>query len=410
MFNDLTKIVFSGCFTLLCMTAYPSAKISKDFTEEKKEEILASIEERNETLTSAEKEEEELTKGGEKAAATTTALPTKILVRGTLVIPGDDRYMPDGGVIELGVIGAMIRDPENFNKKIRHPMWSGTATPKKAKIDIYALVGEGDPDRLTAQYGGSFAKIARMLIPFLCSDLIQDANLPNVGGWKGIFGVTSDDDDCIRLFSPSIAAYYNAQQTYTLVWDIADPVLNNSIDTSPNDPKKNFVYKMVVATLDPTDPTLPTYNSGTAPCGVATVGDEKVYHIPFGIGCKKPNEAVVYTPSVDIRGAGKVLLEGDNSYLREGTVYIRKGVETVVTLPASMPQSNITVQPDISGGVSKLSFVANAASFAMRSGTTLTVKDGGIVNVPLNATLNLVEASVAMEAGSTMSINGSVRF
>ncbi|MCR5225403.1 MAG: hypothetical protein K6C34_04935 [Alphaproteobacteria bacterium] len=321
--------------------------------------------------------------------------------------------MAENGLLVVENTGALVGKIQgaSVKVKVRHPTWKTGRTPKKAKIEISALIGEGDSARLIAQYEGSFAKIARMLIPFLCSDLIQDANLPNVGGWKGIFGVTSDDDDCIRLFSPSIAAYYNAQQTYTLVWDIADPVLNNSIDTSPNDPKKNFVYKMVVATLDPTDPTLPTYNSGTAPCGVETVGDEKVYHIPFGIGCKKPNEAVVYTPSVDIRGAGKVMLEGDNSYLREGTVYVRKGVEAVVTTPQSMPQSNITVVPHMDGGVSTLTFPNNLASettFTMRSGTTLTVEDGGRVNVPRNVTLDLRAANVTIKAGAVMHIDGNV--
>jgi len=384
------------------MTADSSSKISKDFIEEEKKEILASVEE-EEKETSAS-DEEGLTKAGEKAAAVNT-LPANAFVRGYLIIPGAERFMLNNSRIEISGAGAVIRDPDTWGIKIRHPNNGG-----KARIEITAESGEGDPDRLTVQYGQSFDKIARMIVPYLSSDLIVDVSPPADRGWQGIFGITPEDDDGIHMFSPSIAAYYNARRTYTLVWDIANPVLNSRINTHPDPQKNNFAFKATVATLDPTDPTLPAYDASTAPCGVDAEG---VYHIPFGIGCKAPTTIVdskIYVPSVDIRGAGKVMLKGDNSYLVEGTVHVRKGVEAVITTPQSMPQSNISVQPDIDGGTSTLTFVANGTPFAMRNGTTLTVQDGGAVNVPHNARLNLGRANVAVEAGATMSIDGNVRF
>ena len=405
MCNDLIKIVFFAWGLLLCMTAESTSKISKDLIGEEKKELLASVE-----------EEEELTKGGEKAALTVITLPPNILVRGDLVIPGIEntrRAMPNNGVMEIAPTGAVIRDPDLWGIKMQHPGWSGTQSPKKAKIEIYALIGEGDSARLIAQFDQRFAKIARMIVPYLSSDLIQDDVLPSKNGWKGIFGVIPDDDDGFHMFSPSIAEYYNARRTYTLIWDVANPVLNGNINTAPDPAENNFVFKSIVATLDPTDPALPTYDSGTAPCGVDANG---VYHVPFGIGCKDPTtivKGVVYIPSVDIRGTGKVMLKGDNSYLVEGAVYIRKGVEAIVSAPTSMPQSNINVQPDLDGGASVLTFPANLASettFAMGNGKTLTVKEGGAVNVPHNATLNLGRANVAVETGATMSIGGKVLF
>ncbi len=415
MFNDLIKIVFIVSNIFLCATIGAASKIPFPSVGEEKKEVLAPVkEEKKIILASVEEEEEKSTEAGTKAATTTIPLPSNILVRGDLIITGITNTvysMPNNGVMVIEPTGAVIRKPDIWGVKMQHPGWSGTATPKKAKIYIYVDIGAGDSSRLTGKYGGIFDEIARMVVPYLSSDLIQDEAVPSNKGWKGIFGVTSDDDDGIRMFNSIIAAYYNANYNpnypSTLIWDIADPALNGGINTQPDPPGNNFALKSTVATLDPTDPSLPVYDADTAPCGVDAEG---AYHIPFGIGCKDPTtivKGVTYIPSVDIRGNGKVMLEGNNRYLILGTVYIRRGVEAIVVNETSMPQTNINIGMLGDVGTNILTFLpSTATTYTMPSGVSLnmvsdTNSDAKII-VPNFATFNISSAMVDIDDASSI--------
>ena len=196
-----------------------------------------------------------------------TPVPTPLTITSRCAVPGN-REIQNGGVIYLSDLGSVVRDPNTTGVKLRHPKTN--TGYKTAKIEITAGIGEGDASRLSTLFSG-FTNIARLIIPYICVDLITtDTAGPSSGGWKGIVGVTSDDEDGLHMFSPSVASYFNALPVKDLVLDVSDPDLPAGIDTSPNDSTKNTVLKVLVATLDPTDSTLPAYDSVTSPCGIET--------------------------------------------------------------------------------------------------------------------------------------------
>ena len=215
--------------------------------------------------------------------------------------------------------------------------------------------------------------------------------------------------------------------------DVLDPTTAPGTDTTPDVPADNGAYKMSSVILDATDSTLPAYNSVTAPCGVEAIGDEKVYHVPFGIGFKKPTATfypdIPFQSYLVVRGKGTVVLEGDNSYLEKDTTtgkylatfHVGDEGKAIIGSAKSLPPTNITIDasavpadPTLTFRNSTLTFSDSFASrtvFTMNSDTILKMVGNestlAEIVVPNNVTLDVssiqkdvnTRSSVVVEEG-----------
>lgn len=337
--------------------------------------------------------------------------------------------MVDNGLLVVKIPGALVRAIDGVGIKVGHPTWKTGETPKKAKIEIYCVTEAGSATRLTDVFEDGFTRIVHLVCPFFYRHAIniEDSTVQS-GSWIG--KVALHKDDGIDMFIAGLAEFYNASPNDSLILDVLDPTTATGIDTSPDEAEDNGAYKMSSVILDATDSTLPVYNSDTAPCGVETVGDEKVYHVPFGIGFKKPTATfysdIPFQSYLVVRGKGTVVLEGNNTYLEKDTTtgkylatfHVADEGKAIIGSENSLPPTNITIDasaiPAAPSATFRNSTLTFSDSFASRTVFTMnsdfTLKMLGNENtlaetvVPNNVTFNVINAKKDVGIGSSVVI------